>query len=135
MKVLFVCRANGGRSPMAEAFFNKLSRRGRASSAGVEVAKGGEVGTPANPNNVKVMKEIGYDISKHRRKQLTRQMTSSADVIVFMASRKKLPGYLTGSKKVRFWRVLNPRGQSMATRRRIRDAIRDKVKRLAKEAG
>ncbi len=118
---------------MAEAFFNGLSKRGRASSAGVEVAAEGEVGKPGNPKNVEVMRQLGYDISGHRRRQLTRAAAEKADIIVFMASRGKLPGYLRGSKKVRFWRVLNPRGQSMAARRQIRNKIKVKVEALVGE--
>ena len=37
MKVLFVCLANVGRSQMAEAFFNRLSRH-QAGSAGSRVS-------------------------------------------------------------------------------------------------
>ncbi len=133
MEVLFVCRANGGRSPMAAGIFNKLSGNNSASSAGVEVAKEGNVGKPANPKNVKVMNGIDCDISRHKRRQLSKSMAASADVIVFMASKKKLPAYLKNSRKVRFWRILNPKGQSMATRMRIRDKIKAKVKELIAE--
>ena len=135
MRVLFVCRANGGRSPMAEAFFNRLSKRNRASSAGVDVAAEGKSGMPANPKNVAVMGQAGYDISGHRRRQLTRAMSGKADVIVFMASRSKLPASLKGSKKVRLWRIPNPRNKNMAARRRIRNKINTKVEALIGEMG
>ena len=120
---------------MAEAFFNGLSKKGRASSAGAEVAMDGMVGKPGNQKNVAVMREVGYDISGHRRRQLTRAAAERADVIVFIASKRKLPDYLKNSKKVRFWKILNPRGQSMAARRRIRNKIKTKVEALIGEIG
>lgn len=59
IKVLFVCVHNSARSQMAEAFLNQLGKgRFVAESAGLEPA-------PLNPIVVKVMEEIGYDISKN----------------------------------------------------------------------
>ncbi|MDP8219992.1 MAG: arsenate reductase ArsC [Candidatus Stygibacter frigidus] len=56
-KVLFVCIHNSARSQMAEAFCNSLGGdRFIAESAGLEPNK-------LNPNVVKVMQEIGIDIS------------------------------------------------------------------------
>jgi arsenate reductase (thioredoxin) len=57
-KVLFVCIHNSARSQMAEAFLNKYDGAClTAESAGLEAGK-------LNPNAVKVMQEIGIDISK-----------------------------------------------------------------------
>ena len=57
-KVLFVCIHNSARSQMAEAFLNKYGEgRYKAESAGLEPGK-------MNPNVVKVMQEIGIDLSK-----------------------------------------------------------------------
>ncbi len=59
IKVLFVCVKNSARSQMAEAFLNKLGQPDFiAESAGIE--KG-----TLNPIVVKVMAEIGYDISNN----------------------------------------------------------------------
>jgi len=57
-RVLFVCVHNSARSQMAEAFLNELSDgKFYAESAGLEPGK-------LNPLVVKVMDEIGIDISK-----------------------------------------------------------------------
>src|SRR5476651_1079343 len=57
-KILFVCIHNSARSQMAEAFLNKFGGDAfQAESAGIEPGK-------LNPNVVKVMQEIGIDISK-----------------------------------------------------------------------
>ncbi|MEA5018556.1 MAG: arsenate reductase ArsC [Erysipelotrichaceae bacterium] len=59
IKVLFVCVKNSARSQMAEAFLNQLGQPDFiAESAGIE--KG-----TLNPIVVKVMAEIGYDISNN----------------------------------------------------------------------
>ena len=57
-KVLFVCVHNSARSQMAEAFLNKYGAGNYiAESAGVEAGR-------LNPNVVKVMQEIGIDLSQ-----------------------------------------------------------------------
>ena len=135
MKVLFVCNGNVGRSPMAKALFNKLSKKSKSNSAGVEVAIEGTAGLPTNLMNIAVMKEVGCNLTRHKRAQLTKTMVDRSDVIVFLGSKKKMPDYLKKSKKVRFWRVRDPKRQSMATRRQIRDKIKIKVEDLIGEIG
>jgi arsenate reductase (thioredoxin) len=57
-KVLFVCIHNSARSQMAEAFLNKYGEgHYMAESAGLEPGK-------MNPNVVKVMQEVGIDLSQ-----------------------------------------------------------------------
>src|SRR5664279_3015984 len=57
-KVLFVCIHNSARSQMAEAFLNKYGEdQFVAESAGLEPGK-------MNPNVVKVMREVGIDLSQ-----------------------------------------------------------------------
>jgi arsenate reductase (thioredoxin) len=56
-KVLFVCIHNSARSQMAEAFLNKYGEGNyKAESAGLEPGK-------LNQNVVKVMQEVGIDLS------------------------------------------------------------------------
>ncbi|HEY4935925.1 MAG TPA: arsenate reductase ArsC [Puia sp.] len=57
-KVLFVCIHNSARSQMAEVFLNKYGEGNyQAESAGLEPGK-------LNPNVVKVMREVGIDLSQ-----------------------------------------------------------------------
>lgn len=57
-KVLFVCIHNSARSQMAEAFLNRYGAgKYQAESAGLEPGQ-------MNPNVVKVMQEVGIDLSK-----------------------------------------------------------------------
>lgn len=57
-RVLFVCIHNSARSQMAEAFLNKYGEgKYEAESAGLQPGK-------LNPNVVKVMQEVGIDLSQ-----------------------------------------------------------------------
>jgi arsenate reductase len=57
-KVLFVCIHNSARSQMAEAFLNKYGEgKYQAESAGIEAGK-------MNPNVIRVMQELGIDLSQ-----------------------------------------------------------------------
>jgi len=61
-KVLFICTHNSARSQIAEGFLNALYGSSyEAHSAGIEP-------TSVNPYAIKVMAEIGIDISAHRSK-------------------------------------------------------------------
>jgi len=77
--VLFVCVHNSGRSQMAEAFFNHLAGgRARAISAGTNPD------AALDPVVVKVMKELGIDLSGKKPKILTPEMMGQADEVVSM---------------------------------------------------
>ena len=77
--VLFVCVGNSGRSQMAEAFFNQLANgKARAISAGTKPAANVE------PTVVKVMKEVGIDVSGNKPKPLTPEMIDQANLVVTM---------------------------------------------------
>ena len=67
-RVLFICTGNSCRSQMAEAFLKKYAGdKYEVYSAGLE-AQG------IHPNTIKVMKEIGIDISKQKSKDLKKYL-------------------------------------------------------------
>jgi len=77
--ILFVCIHNSARSQMAEAFLNKYGGDTfKAESAGLEPGK-------LNVNVVKVMQEIGIDISKNKTK----------DVLGFIKENRKFNAVIT----------------------------------------
>jgi protein-tyrosine-phosphatase len=110
MKVLFVCRSNAERSQIAEAIFNRLSKRNRAVSAGVAV-KENEIGLPPGRIVSELMLGAGYqNFLRLRRKQITEGMLSKADMIVVLmwrSERKQLtPKYLhLDGKRVSYWKL------------------------------
>ena len=84
--ILFVCRANIARSPMAEALFNKmieemgLSHQCQARSAGTW----GEDGLPAAVVGVQVMQARGMDISSHLSREVNTEIIDAANLILTM---------------------------------------------------
>jgi len=69
--ILFVCLGNICRSPLAEGMFQfhaeKAGQSMRFDSAGTASY---HIGKPADPRAIAAAKEFGFDISKHRARQL-----------------------------------------------------------------
>ena len=86
--VLFVCRANVCRSPMAEAIFDALAGdKGlgwRAESAGVAALEGEDV----TPNARAALEEVGIHAGGHRARQVGRGMLEGADLVLAMGPRQ-----------------------------------------------
>ena len=98
MKVLFVCRSNAGRSQIACALFQKITKNHEAASAGIEVSKDGKEGYPPGRLVILAMAEDDIDISKSTRKQLTSEMVDKAGKVIVLMTKdeqaKYLPEYL-----------------------------------------
>lgn len=125
--ILFVCKANSGRSKMAEAFLNSLSKKGKAISAGTDPDK------EIHPWTIQVMKEVGMDISNQKPKLLTNKLLQKADKIIVMdpkVSKNIPPEYLP---KVEKWEIEKLLGKSIERVRKIRNQIKKRVKQLIKE--
>lgn len=133
MRVLFVCKANVGRSQMASAFFNRYSKKNHSLSAGTEV--GGKEGLGLDESVVGCMKEEGLDLVNNKRKQLTEEMAEVADKIIVMTEEENWPFYLRDNPKVMVWEIEDAKGKDYAFHARIRDEIKEKVKKLIEEIG
>lgn len=82
-KILFVCTGNTCRSPMAVGIFNKLNNgqlKYTAESAGLYTVEG----LFASVNAIKVMDEMGIDISAHKSRIVNEEILNDAKYIVCM---------------------------------------------------
>jgi len=125
--VLFVCVGNSGRSLMAEAFFEQVSKTWTAASAGIKPDE------KIHPWTVEVMKEIGINMSQRRPKLLDSEMLKEADRIVAMDSdvvKQMPPEHLLRTEN---WNISPLLGKRMEEVKQIRDAIKKKVQQLLTE--
>lgn len=82
-KVLFVCTHNSARSQMAEGLLRAAyGRRYDVYSAGTEPSG-------VNPHAVRVMAELGIDISGHHSKSVDRFKEETFDIVVTVCQRAK----------------------------------------------
>lgn len=126
--MLFVCIGNAGRSQMAEAFFNHLADgKARAISAGTKPA------SAVDPQTIKVMREVGIDVSGNKPKALTMEMLEQADRVVTMGC--GVEGVCPASfVETEDWQIEDPKGKPIEEVRRIRDEIRTGVLRLLEKS-
>jgi len=128
MKYLFVCVENAARSQMAEAFAREM---------GIEAASAGTLpASNINPAVIKVMQEIGIDMSGYKPKLLTMEMIERADVVVTMGCSIEgvcpAPMLRRMKKKLIEWNIEDPNGKPIEEVRRIRDEIKEKIISLVK---
>jgi len=124
--VLFVCVENAGRSQIAEAFFRKYAPRGYMTVSG-GTRPAGEI----NPIAIRVMKEIGIDISKQKSKVITEDMIRNADIRVNMGCMDKEACPTLFIHDLIEWGIEDPKGKPIEKVREIRDEIEQRVRQLA----
>src|SRR3989344_3056501 len=128
MKVIFVCKANQGRSQLAEALFNNLSEgKHTAISAGTKVIRedaNREGQTISDQNIITVMKEEGVDVSRNVRNQLTPEMLKEADKVIVMSEPENTPSFLSQSEKAILWNVPDTYNQNLEFVRGIKNKIK-----------
>lgn len=82
-RVIFICTHNSARSQVAEGYLRaKYNDRYEVYSAGTEL-------TQVNPYVVRVMKEIGINISHHTSKTMTQFLDKKMDLIVTVCDNAK----------------------------------------------
>lgn len=129
IKILFLCTGNSCRSQMAEAWLRELGGDGFAVySAGLEPHD-------VNPNTIKVMEELGIDMSSHRSKSLDEYMGKiDFDYLITVCSNadKRCP-YFPGMGTRLHWPFEDPAAfegpedEKLDVFRQTRDQIRDKI--------
>ena len=133
-KVLFVCLHNSARSQMAEAFLNSLSgERFEAESAGLEAGK-------LNPFVVKVMNEVGIDISENKTDSVfdffkQGRLYHYVIAVCDAATAERCPIFPGVSKRLN-WSFPNPaeftgtEDEILVATRKVRDQIKEEIEKF-----
>ncbi len=125
--VLFVCKANRGRSVMSQALFDRAAAgRHRAVSAGSEAVP---EGTP-HPGVVEALRELGIDVASQRPRRLTAELAAQADAVITMGCGDACP-VIPGRKQLRVdWDLPDPKDRPLDEVRATRDDIDRRVRAL-----
>ncbi|MGX9418422.1 low molecular weight protein-tyrosine-phosphatase [Vibrio sp. WJH972] len=83
-RILVICTGNICRSPYGEEKLKHLLPNKVVSSAGVATKKSGLERSPADPLAIEVARDLGYDLSAHRARQVTFDMIDDVDLILAM---------------------------------------------------
>jgi len=133
MKVLFLCRANIGRSQMANKLYDQITGE-ISKGAGTKVSEerqGMKIGEVKGAENmIPCMKEVGIDISNSEVKQVTQEMVNWADKIIIMTSKENVPDFVLESNKVEFWEIKDPKGTDLPSHSKTREEIKKKIEEL-----
>ena len=122
-KVLFVCVENSCRSQIAEAFARMYGNNE------IEVySAGSKPSGKINDKTIETMKEIGYDLSKHKSKSLDEIPKGNYDYVVTMGCGDNCP--LIPATHREDWAIPDPKELSADEFKKIRDMIAVKVKQL-----
>lgn len=129
--ILFVCVHNGGRSVMAEAFYNlRRAPNTRAISAGTIPQDA------PHPEVIEAMNAVGIDVSAHRGRMLTDGMVRDAERVITMGcavDADACPAIRYAD--VEDWGLPDPKGKSPEEVAAIRDEVRARVEALQEELG
>ena len=121
--LLFVCVQNSNRSQMAEAFTRIHGAEDfEAYSAGSQPS--GEI----NPKAIAAMREIGYDLSKHKSKSLEEIPQVEYDFVATMGCGDACP--FVRAKRREDWQIPDPKNLPPAEFNKIRDLIEQKVRNV-----
>jgi protein-tyrosine-phosphatase len=127
LRVLFVCVENAGRSQIAEGFFREYADKFEVTSAGTEPK------SELNPTVVKVMNEVGIDITNQKPKLLSNKMIQDSFRTINLGCMNKelCPSLFVND--VLDWNITDPKGKTIEEVRRIRDQIKFEVLSLIKK--
>lgn len=128
-RVLVLCTHNSARSQMAERLLRELG------GDRFEVASAGTVATAVHPLAARVMEEIGLDLRGHSSKTLERYLGERWDYVITVCDQagERCPLFPGPARRIH-WSFEDPSAATgteadrLATFRRVRDAIRDRLR-------
>jgi len=127
-RILFVCVENSCRSQIAEAF-----ARMHGAGAIEPHSAGSKPSGQVNPKAIASMRELGYDLSRHRSKSLSDIPAVAYDVAVTMGCGDACPN--VRAKQREDWAIPDPKAMSSEEFRKVRDQIEQRVKELLMRLG
>lgn len=135
-KILFLCTGNSCRSQMAEGLLrHRAGDRFEAASAGTEPHA-------VHPLAVRVMEEIGVDISGHRSKSVKEFLNEEFDYIITVCDRARqtCPVFPGGMKRIH-WSLEDParaegsEEEKLKVFRRTREELISRIEDFLRTAG
>ena len=127
-RVLFVCTHNSARSQMAEGLLRHLA------GDRFEVASAGTEATSVRPEAIRVMSELGLDISGHSSKTLERYLGEPFDYVVTVCddANEACPVF-PGAERRLHWSFQDPSraegsdDERLEVFRKVREEIQDRI--------
>ena len=122
---MFVCKKNSCRSQMAEGFARTLGE------GKISVTSSGLEASQVNPTAIEVMSEIDLDISEQTSKPLSNFKAEDYDIVISLCGcGVNLPEEWVVREVFQDWQLDDPDGQPIATFRRVRDEVKERVEKL-----
>lgn len=125
-RLLFVCVENSCRSQMAEAF-TRIHGRDLVEAYSAGSTPSGRV----NATAIRVMDELGYDLSTHESKSVDRLPDGRFDAIISMGCGDACPTVPADRRDD--WEIPDPKEMPLPEFRAVRDRIEREVQALLHE--
>ncbi|AFY47480.1 arsenate reductase, glutathione/glutaredoxin type [Nostoc sp. PCC 7524] len=123
--VMFVCKHNSRRSQMAEGFARTLGE------GKITVTSSGLAINEVDPIAVKVMSEVGIDISQQSSKPLDNFNPEDYDIVISLCGcGVNLPEAWVIREVFEDWQLDDPAGGSLEIFRQVRDQVKERVIKL-----
>lgn len=125
--ILFLCVANSARSQMAEGIARSLA------PPGMKVSSAGSSPASVRPQAIRVLEEIGIDISGHRSKGMDSIDAGSVDAVVTLCAEEVCPVFLGKADRVH-WGLPDPAAVTGTEETRLNAfrSVRDELLRRLK---
>ena len=128
-KIIFICTANAFRSQIAEGIMRKLA------GDKFDVFSAGSHPTLVHPVSIKVMKEVGIDITSHTSDPISNFLSENINIVVTVCDNAdKVCPVFPGKVELFHWSVDDPfKGWSsdpdvLVNFRRTRDDLIERIK-------
>ncbi|WP_244329132.1 arsenate reductase, glutathione/glutaredoxin type [Tolypothrix sp. PCC 7910] len=124
-RVMFVCKKNSRRSQMAEGFARTFGE------GKILVSSSGLAASEVDLVTIEVMSEIGIDISHQTSQALSDFNPQDYDAVISLCGcGVNLPQEWVLREVFEDWHLDDPEGESIATFRRVRDQVKQRVVNL-----